>query len=339
MRNACIVVQDLYKNNKLFDLNDLNVNRDNCMYSFYCLKMLFEENNINLSTQDINSIEESEIVLYIEMPETLPEKVNSMKSYLILFESEVIISENWKIEKHKYFNKIFTWNDDFVDNKRYFKFNFSHKIPLNFKISNNDRMRFCTLIAGNKRSNNINELYSERIRAIKWFEKNHIDEFDLYGTSWDKPIFLKPFHILNRFKITRKLFASKYISYKGKVNSKQETLLKYKFAICYENAKNIPGYITEKIFDCFFAGTIPVYLGAPNISDFIPNNCFIDKRDYKSYDELYHYLKIMSKKEVNNYLKSIEKFVNSHKIDSFSAEKFAEIIVTNVIQRPTRYEN
>ena len=27
---------------------------------------------------------------------------------------------------HKYFNKIFTWDDKIIDNKKYFKINFSH---------------------------------------------------------------------------------------------------------------------------------------------------------------------------------------------------------------------
>jgi len=36
-----------------------------------------------------------------------------------------------------------------------------------------------------------------------------------------------------------------YTSYKGPFKSKIETLKPYKFSICFENAKDIPGYITE----------------------------------------------------------------------------------------------
>ena len=57
------------------------------------------------------------------------------------------------------------------------------------------------------------ELYSERLAAIEWFEKNHPDEFDLFGHGWDheeRPSYRYPvplkrdvynrykFHILNR---------------------------------------------------------------------------------------------------------------------------------------------
>lgn len=41
------------------------------------------------------------------------------------------------------------------------------------------------------------------------------------------------------------------------------------------------GYITEKIFDCFFPGVIPIYWGAENVTDYIPQDTFIDRRNLK----------------------------------------------------------
>jgi alpha(1,3/1,4) fucosyltransferase len=64
MKKASIVVSASYQNNKLFDLDDVLINRDNCMHPFYLLKKEFEKKSINLSTQDINGIEDSEIVIY-----------------------------------------------------------------------------------------------------------------------------------------------------------------------------------------------------------------------------------------------------------------------------------
>ncbi|MCL1721757.1 glycosyltransferase family 10, partial [Vibrio parahaemolyticus] len=57
-------------------------------------------------------------------------------------------------------------------------------------------------------------------------------------------------------------FFYRYKSYKGSVESKTHTLKNYKFCICFENAQMIEGYITEKIFDCFFSATVPIYWGA-----------------------------------------------------------------------------
>jgi hypothetical protein len=50
---------------------------------------------------------------------------------------------------------------------------------------------------------------------------------------------------------------------------------RYKFILCFENSKG-DGYITEKIFNCFFARTIPIYWGADNINLFINKNSFIN---------------------------------------------------------------
>lgn len=126
---ACIVVLSLYQNNQLFDLNNKVTNRDNCTYPFFLLKEKFKKFGYDLSTNDINSIEDSEVIIYNDMPKVLPEKKHINKSYLLIFESELIKPDNWDFKKHKYFKKIFTWNDDLVDNRKYFKLNFSHLLP------------------------------------------------------------------------------------------------------------------------------------------------------------------------------------------------------------------
>ena len=53
---------------------------------------------------------------------------------------------------------------------------------------------------------------------------------------------------------------------------------KYKFILCFENSYG-NGYITEKIFNCFFAKCIPIYKGSPIISNYINNEAFISLND------------------------------------------------------------
>ena len=76
---------------------------------------------------------------------------------------------------------------------------------------------------------------------------------------------------------------------------------------------------------------MPIYWGAPNITDHIPANTFIDKRNFKTYEELYGYLKNMSDKEYLDYLDAIKSFIKSDKIYQFSAECFAETITNKII--------
>ena len=48
---------------------------------------------------------------------------------------------------------------------------------------------------------------------------------------------------------------------------KQEGLLPYTYSVIIENVQE-PDYFTEKLLDCLICGTIPVYWGAPNISQY-----------------------------------------------------------------------
>ena len=64
------------------------------------------------------------------------------------------------------------------------------------------------------------------------------------------------------------------------------------------------GYITEKIFDCFYAGTVPIYYGAPDISDFIDPNSYIDYKNFSGLTQLKRYVDSLSN---NQYLDMKEK--------------------------------
>jgi hypothetical protein len=250
--------------------------------------------------------------------------------YLFIFENEIIKPDNWKLENYRYFKKVFTWRDDIIDNKKIFKFFLPNKIPdvVTFEISK--KTKFSCMIAGNKKNNQPGELYSERIRAINWFETNRPAFFDLYGKGWDLklPRFLFPIRpLLQPFY---RAFFPHYTSYHGEITSKRGVLEQYKFSICYENVRDIPGYITEKIFDCFFAGCIPVYLGASNITDYVPQKTFIDKRKFSGYQELFDYMISLPEEDYLEYLHAIEEFIRSEKMVPFGAEYFADLIINEM---------
>ncbi len=348
MIQAGFVVGDNYKKNKIFDKGDKVLNLNDFLLPFRLLQSYLKDFKINLTTHDIKK--SYDFLIYNEYRNINYHELGGIKHlYLIIFECEAIKIDNWDLLKHINFNKIFTWNDDFNDKKKYIKFYWPNHIPDAFSLPENNKTHFCSIIAGNKINFHKNELYSERIKAINWFEKNHITEFDLYGIGWDSGIdrlliryLKKNYYVhkllniilfkLEKIKIIRKIIRQEFKSYKGKLDNKNETLKKYKFSICYENAKGYPGYITEKIFDCFLAGCVPVYLGAPNITDFIPANTFIDKRKYKTYEELYAFMKNMTDKDYSSYLKNIEKFLNSREAKKFSSENFAKTIINEILK-------
>ena len=123
------------------------------------------------------------------------------------------------------------------------------------------------------------------------------------------------------------LFGKNYKSYKGTVSNKYEIMSQYKFAFSYENISGYNGYITEKIFDPFIAGTVPIYLGSENILDYIPNNTFIDIRNFNDFYHLYNYLTNLNQLEYDEYLHNIKNFLISKDAQKFSSDTFAKTIV------------
>jgi len=72
--------------------------------------------------------------------------------------------------------------------------------------------------------------------------------------------------------------------------TKLETIGRYPFCLALENSI-APDYVTEKMFDPLAAGTVPVYLGAPNAAAFVPDGCYIDAASFGSPAELAAYLR------------------------------------------------
>jgi len=325
------------RNNALFKPGSYSIG-DDFEYAWVTLRNRLAQRQIGLDTLDMHPLANYESIIFLDVPssKSIPggvslEELNKAgkKLYLIIFESDLIKPDNWDKGNHKYFEKIFTWNDSLVDGKKYFKYYWPNKLPKDEKFDLSRKSKFCTLIAGNKESDNPRELYSKRVEAIRWFERNHPHDLDLFGMGWEskrKKSALRKL-LYNNPRIRSVLDKNYFPSYRGKIERKRAVLSQYRFSICYENARDIPGYITEKIFDCLFARVIPVYWGAPDIEKFIPRNVFIDKRDFASYEDLYSYMKNMSAKEFQGYQDNMERFLKSETIRRFSAENFADTII------------
>lgn len=306
---------DDYLDNKIFEskfynLCKLDKNRT------LLLKEEFEKYGYNLITIDKGNPIKAKCIIFYDIPinnlfyNFCIENKLQEKMVLCLFEPDVVTPHNFDKKYHDNFKVIFTWNDDLVDNKKYFKFFESRPIGIkNNIIKKFTEKKFCVLIAGNKTSNIKGELYSERIKAIRYFEENHLNEFDLYGRGWN---------------------SSKYKSYKGEIENKLDILSNYKFSICYENVKDIKGIISEKIFDCFVSGCVPVFWGAENIVDYVWSNTFIDTRNFKSYDELYNYLKSIDELKYKEYINNISLYLKSDEYKLFSDENFTNIITSTL---------
>jgi hypothetical protein len=172
------------------------------------------------------------------------------------------------------------------------------------------------MIAGNKGASHPLELYSLRRQVIRWFEHHHPEHFDLYGQGWGDG-------------------GESFPSYRGPVDSKVETLDRYWFTISFENAREIPGYITEKIFDCFLARSVPVYWGPGNIADHVPTEAFVDMRDFPTIAELYDRLVSMEPEEYQGYLDAAREFLAGEAVRPFTHEGNADVVVGELVRSET----
>ena len=278
---------------------------DDIMYGFYFAGKRLRELGHRVATLDMDELDKFDCALFFDHPTFLDpyyRKLRHMpgkKLHLFLLENAANRPDEYWRCNWRSFDKVFTWNPQLVDNKKFFQLWYSMRVPAPFKIVRAEKTKFCVTIASQKYNPHPSQLYSERVRAVRWFERQHPEDLDLYGQGWDRRFLTGGLARLNLLllKIYPRFFPNslrplRFPSWRGTVASKNAVMRQYRFALCYENAR-FPGYITEKIFDGFFAGCVPIYLGAPDVTDFIPARAFIDRRNFKDYDELYNYLKNM----------------------------------------------
>lgn len=164
----------------------------------------------------------------------------------------------------------------------------------------------------------LRDLYSFRMEALKYF--SHRSYFRLYGKNWHN------YNNLNKSERDAVIrLAPK------EIDDKIELLRRYEFALCFENCV-YPGYITEKIFDCFFAKCIPVYLGAPDVEKYIPSDLFIDMRSFPDFKSLDEYIKNLSLEKKLGYQNRIETYLKSESFKSFTDVNFSHNILRIILK-------
>eukprot|EP01133_Synstelium_polycarpum_P004397 gene4397-5146_t len=73
---------------------------------------------------------------------------------------------------------------------------------------------------------------------------------------------------------------------------KERILSKYMFSFAFEN-NNKTDYVSEKVYTSLLSGSLPLYMGAPNIDEYVPRNSIIKTDSFKSASDLAKYLKYL----------------------------------------------
>ena len=187
--------------------------------------------------------------------------------------------------------------------------------------SNNKRESRVVMINGNHKPTVFaGELYSKRIEVM--VELATFGLIDLFGTGWNR-WWSRNSMWWPYWKNKRSIDSI----YKGTCLSKYEVLSRYKFALCFENME-MKGYVTEKIFDCLYAGCIPIYLGSTDIESLIPEDCFIDYRKFANDGMLVSKLLQMSDLEIKKMKLAGKKFIESEQYFNYF-NSLSEIVVAS----------
>jgi hypothetical protein len=165
---------------------------------------------------------------------------------------------------------IFTHNKQLIDiNPDKIKF-----IPaMGFWIENPDvysKTKLISMVSSNKSMTT-----GQKLR-LKFISENH-DKFDLFGRGFNT------------------------------IEKKEDGLKDYMFSVAMENDK-YNTYFTEKILDCFATGTIPIYYGTDNISEFFNMDGIIRFEDFDigSLNRDIYYSKISAVKDNFERVKKFE---------------------------------
>lgn len=305
------------------------------------LRALLRERGIDLQTYDRGTLSQAAKVLCFNHRPNFFANLKAAglrRDQLVLFlmEPRPVIPKQYRQRVWDHYGTVFTFLDDLIDNRHIFKMRYPQGQTLRSNIPQFAERKFLTLMNANKYSYVTNELYSVRRRAIRHFE--HAADFDLYGYGWGKNGALTPGVAWQALQSGRVL---QYIedagrgwrvspSYRGTVENKYATIERYRFCLAFENEKGTRGYISEKIFDCLFSGTVPVYLGAKNIGDEVPGECFIDMRNFASFAELEKFLRRVTATEFNTYQAAGQRFLRDQKFQAWKPAAVFEQIAAHL---------
>ena len=330
----------VFLNNVLFS-KDGPYNRDNSLLGWrtlkeYCLSKgmmlntIDQRNAANADPQDIYVSFDHKFLLrrlyWKRKSKTYPLQVPGKfaKKILFQFEPPNVMPEIHYFKNHVthiYDKVFFTWKTGIPHTSHFLFYQIGEGVlPQYWQKKNRN---FLCLINSNRRVLfRHHQLLTERIRALLYFAKT--SDIDLYGFGWNEhPLF--PYWFKK---------AAMQGIYKGSIGNKYEKLAEYTFAVAFENC-SLPGYITEKMFDCLYTGTVPIYLGAPDIEKYVPTDCFIDMRKFKNYEELRLFLKSLTPEQIERYKEAGHRFLESEAYKPFTKEQFAKTFVEAVIGNQT----
>ena len=322
MKISIIPSNPIFLNNGLFSRNAA---RDDCLNPYCVFKQLAEDRGWEIGTFDRLPIEQADKVVVFGLYFSgailhALEEVGAKNILAVFHEPPQIAPLYFDKDIYTCFGTVLLSENTRPDKERVFYSDFPVSGHIADWLSFEERKMLVSITSW-KILHCEGSLYAERIRAIKYFQASMGQQFDMYGEGWRKKTVL-PLMSPHRF----------FDCYQGTCISKLDTMRRYRFSLCYENSDNVRGYVTEKIFDSFQAGCVPIYLGAPDIDQYVPQEAYIDRRNFDSNNDLECYLKAIDNKKFKRYLCAINDYLNSDSYRKRLPNYFAQNLL-NMLNR------
>lgn len=332
MTHGSILYRD-YADNALFETG-AGENNGEFYLPYGLLRERFLAVGIELNTPDVNAGKPVAFELHINVRRQPPRS----RAYVYLYENPLIRPLNRDREALARYAKWFAWDGALRDDPRTVPLPYPNRLEVGPWNEPEARPLFCVLVASNKALAvaDPRDQYGARVRILEWYERNAPADFHLHGRGWEQPAALpgrwgrirnQARKILGRFLPAPR----PYRCWRGPVDDKIELLTRARFCLAHENCRDLSGYVTEKLFDAFRAGCVPVYVGPAEIADLVPPDCFIDGRRFREPAELDTHLRAIDDAAYRGYQERIRAFLASPAARPFSREHFADVIVGTIL--------
>ena len=301
------------------------------------LREAFEQRGVALHTADRNRGQPVAFELHLNAQRRL-RRPAARTCYTYLYEDPLVRRSNGEPEVLANYRRVFTSNETLIDGRRILRLDYPNDLALRELPGWTERDLHCVVIASNKALINPDprNLHAARLAAIREFEREAPERFALFGQGWDLPP-VRPGHLgrieKRLLQWTRRLRrgAPPFPSYRGTVQRKSEVLDRARFSICYENSRGSPGYLTEKIFDCFSSGCVPVYIGSPHAEPPIPAACYIDGDRFTTPAQLRHFLDAVTPGQFADYQSAIRNFLAGPASRRFGNAHFCTTLADTIV--------
>ena len=289
-------------------------------------------NNLFLHTQGqykiVDNYEECDVVITYDI--LWNQQINGDKEYILIRnEPEVVLPQNYKERNLKIYKDIFDvgkLNDGLKKT-----INSPQNLDMRF-FDKSNRADKIVLVNSNLLSLRRGEMYSLRRKAIY-----SIDDLVLYGRGWNSKISTRIKTLIievknvssnpTRLEIKRNCnYFYHANNYLGAPPDKILCMSNFKYALVIENSMD---YISEKLFDAFTAGCIPVYVGVNPQKFGIPENLYFYAEP--NLESILLALSLARKSDFEAWQASCKNWLESDStISNWSVENFA-LNLTNLI--------